>query len=149
VAQGHPAVARDLLLADFRDPHPPAWWPPDAAPTERLAAVAALLPRPLPTGHLLGEHTLGSVLLRTGAYDEAAHYAAGCFQRTRTTTAALTVARAAAALGDRDVALGWLRAAVDADTDPAGAAHTIDRAPELAAVRSDPQVVLLRQRLDG
>ena len=147
--QGHAAVARDLVLADFREPHPPTWWPPDTAPTDRIAAVAALLPRPLPTGHLLGEHTLGNVLLRIGAHDEAAHYAAGSFQRRRTTTSALTVARAAAALGDRDVALGWLRAAVDADTDPAGAAHTIDLAPELAGLRTDPQVVLLRQRLDG
>jgi Zn-dependent protease len=149
LAQGHPTVARDLVVADFHEPHQPAWWPPDAASTDRLAAVLALLPRPLPTGHLLGEHTLGNVLLQTGAHAEAAHYAAGCFQRTRTTTSALTVARAAAALGDRDVALGWLRAAVEADTDPAGAAHTIDRAPELAAVRADPQVVVLRQRLDG
>jgi Zn-dependent protease len=147
--QGHAAVARDLVLADFREPHPPTWWPPDAAPTDRIAAVAALLPRPLPTGHLLGEHTLGNVLLRIGAHDEAAHYAAASFQRRRTTTSALTVARAAAALGDRDVALGWLHAAVDADTDPAGAAHTIDLAPELAGLRADPQVVLLRQRLDG
>jgi Zn-dependent protease len=146
--QGHAAVARDLVLADFREPHPPTWWPPDAAPTDRIAAVAALLPRPLPTGHLLGEHTLGNVLLRIGAHDEAAHYAAASFQRRRTTTSALTVARAAAALGDRDVALGWLHAAVDADTDPAGAAHTIDLAPELAGLRADPQVVLLRQRLD-
>lgn len=148
-AQGHPDIARSLLLADLADPDPPVWWPPDAAPVERLAPLVALLPRPLPPGHVRGEHVLAGVLLRVGDFDTAANYAAESFRRTRTTAAALLVGRAAAALGNRDVALGWLEAAVTAGTDPEGAAHTIDRAPELALVRDDPRLVTLRRRLDA
>ena len=61
---------------------------------------------------------------------------------------ASVVARAAAALGDRDTALGWLEAAAEADTDPDGLVHTLDHAPELAPLRDDPRLVALRQRLD-
>ncbi|CAB4565436.1 MAG: hypothetical protein F2534_10480 [Actinobacteria bacterium] len=147
--QGEPEVARDILLADLADTSPPNWWPPDRAPAERLAAAVALLPRPLPAGRTYSEHALAHVLLRVGSFDEAAHYASQSFARVPSTAMASVVARAAGALGDRDTAVGWLRAAIDADTDPAGLARTIDGAPELSALRSDPDVVALRQRLEG
>ncbi len=147
--QGEPEVARQLLLADFAERTPPDWWPPDAAPVERLAAVVALLPRPLPTGRTYSEHALAHVLLRTGAHEEAAHYAAQSFARRRSTSMAAVVARAAAALGDRETALGWLETALEADTDPDGLAHTLDHAPELASLRDEPRLRSVRQRLDG
>ena len=62
---------------------------------------------------------------------------------------AAVVARAAAALGDRDTAIGWLAAAIEADTDLDGLAATLDGAPELAGLRADPEFVALRQRLEG
>ncbi|MCB1001109.1 MAG: hypothetical protein R2713_19030 [Ilumatobacteraceae bacterium] len=146
--QGHPDVARQILLADLADTSAPNWWPPDAAPAERLAPLVALLPRPLPAGRAYSEHALAHVLLRTGEHDEAARYAAQSFARRRTTAMAALVARAAAALDDRDVALGWLEAAYDAGTDLDGLEHTMDGAPELAALRDDPRFVTLRRRLD-
>ncbi len=147
--QGQPDVARQILLADLVDPSPPNWWPPDAAPTERLAAAVALLPRPLPTGRAYSEHALAHVLLRTGHLDEAANYASQSFSRQPSTSMAAVVARSAAALGDRDVALGWLGAAIDADTDLDALVTILDGAPELASLRGDPAFVALRQRLDG
>lgn len=149
LAQGHPEIARNVLLSDLADPQPPPWWPPDAAPVERLAPIVALLPQPLPHGHARSEHVLAGVLLRMGQFDAAAQYAAESFRRGRSTAAALLVARAAGALGDREVALGWLEAAVNAGTDLDGAAHTLDHAPELRHVRDDPRAVSLRRRLDG
>lgn len=151
VRQGHPDVAREVVLADLADEHSAPWWPPDAAAVERLVEVADLLPWPPPSPlgrNVLAEHTLATVLLRIGRYDQAAHYAAALHAQARTTTAALVVARAAAALGNHEVALGWLAAAVEADTDRDGAAHTIDLAPEFAAMRSDTRLAALRARLD-
>ncbi len=147
--QDEPDVARQILLADLIDSSPPNWWPPDAAPTERLAAAVALLPRPLPTGRTYSEHALAHVLLRTGHLDEAANYASASFARQPSTSMAAVVARAAAALGDRDSAIGWLGAAIDADTDLDALATTMEGAPELANLRADPGFIALRQRLDG
>jgi Zn-dependent protease len=147
--QGDPDVARRLLVADFAEPTPPDWWPPDVAPAERLAAVVDLLPRPLPTGRLYSEHALAHVLLRVGRFEEAAHYASASFARHRTTSMAAVVARAAAALDDRETAFGWLEAAIEADTDLDGLVHTIDHAPEFAPLRHEARWVELRRRLDG
>ena len=147
--QGDPEVARQILLADFADTSPPNWWPPDHAPADRLAAAVALLPRPLPHGRTYSEHALAQVLLRVGHHRDAAHYASVSFSRHRSTSMAAVVARAAAALGDRDTAIGWLAAALEADTDLAGLTTVMDGAPELAGLRADPEFVALRQRLDG
>ena len=147
LAHGFPDIARDVLLADFTETSEPNWWPPDTAPVDRLASLAALLPRPLPTGRLYREHALAAVLLRVGHREEAAQYAAGIFRRTPTTTAASIVARAAGALGDADTAIGWPDIARDVGTDPHGLASTIDGSPELAALRADPRVTELRQSL--
>lgn len=149
LAQGHPDVARDLLVADFASTQRADWWPPDTAPPERLAALVDLLPRPYPTGRPHSEHALAMVLLRLGNFAEAAHYAADSHGRVPTTTTALVVARAAGALGDHETCIGWLTAAVDVGTDPHGAAITIDLAPELDAVRRDPRVADLRARLES
>ena len=148
LAQGQPAVARDVLVTDFAATGRPDWWPPDTAPPERLAALVDLLPRPLPTGRTHSEHALAMVLLRLGRFADAAHYAADSHRRSPTTTSALLVARAAGALDDRDTCIGWLTAAVDVGSDPQGAAITLDLAPELDAVRADPRVVALRHRLE-
>ena len=113
---GFPEVAHDVLVADFADTSPADWWPPDAAPLDDLRALVALLPRPLPTGRLYSEHVLSNILVRLGLHDEAARYAAESFGRHRSTTTAAVVARAASALGDTPTALGWLRAAIEADT---------------------------------
>jgi len=147
--QGEPDVARQILLSDLADTTPPNWWPPDHAPTDRLAATVALLPRPLPQGRTYSEHALAHVLLRIGHHRDAAHYASLSFTRQRSTSMAAVVARAAAALGDRDTAIGWLAAAIEADTDLDGLAATLDGAPELAGLRADPEFVALRQRLEG
>jgi hypothetical protein len=147
--QGHPDIARAILIADLADSSPPNWWPPDAAPTERLAATVSLLPEPLPVGRAYSEHALAHVLLRTGRFADAAHYAAQSFARQRSTSMAAVVARAAAALGDRETALGWLGTAIEADTDLDALVATMDGAPELANLRGDPAFVALRQRLDG
>jgi Zn-dependent protease len=147
--QGFPEVARDVLVADFADPSPPDWWPPDAAPVDDLRRMVALLPQPLPAGRIYSEHVLSNILVRLGLHDDAARYAADSFARHRSTTTAAVVARAASALGDTGTALGWLRAALEADTDPDGLAITMDHAPELAAVRDDPQFTVLREALEA
>lgn len=149
LAQGHPDIARAIVEADFADTSPPDWWPPDAAPSGRLAPLVALLSPTLPTGRLYSEHVLGNILLRLGHYEVAADYAAGSFARHPSTTTAAVVARAASALGDHDTALGWLGAAIDTDTDPDGLAITMDAAPELVSVRADPRFTQLRQRIDA
>ncbi len=142
---GHPDIARQVVVADFAEPGPPMWWPPDFAPPTRLAELVDLLQHPLPTGRAYDEHVLANILLRIGRFDDAARYAAGSFGRAPSTTAATVVARAAGALGDHDTAIGWLRAALDVDTDPDGLTITMDAAPELAGVRGDPRFTQLRQ----
>ena len=146
--QGHPDVAAQVIVADFAEGGPPTWWPPDFAPPARLAQLVDLLPQPLPSGRVYDEHVLANVLLRLGRFDDAARYAAGSFGRSPSTTAATVVARAAGALGDVDTSIGWLRAALDVDTDPDGLTITMDAAPELAQVRSDPRFTQLRQLAD-
>jgi len=146
--QGHPDVARALLVGDFADPDQPNWWPPHAAPTDRLRALVDLLPRPLPRGRAYSEQVLADVLLRVGRHEEAARYAASCFERRPTTGSAVVVARAAGALGDVDTAVGWAHAGLRAGTDVDGLAEALALAPELAGVRDDPRLVELRRRLE-
>jgi hypothetical protein len=137
-----------VLLTDFAETGSPNWWPPDMAAPAQLTPLVALLPRPFPSGRPHSEHALATILLRIGQYDDAARYAATSFGRVRSTTTAAIVARAAAALGDRDTALGWLNAAVQVDPDGNALAVTMDAAPEFAELRHDPRFVSARARLD-
>ena len=136
---GDTDVARQLLIADFIDPTEPNWWPPDAAPERELESLVSLLPRPLPTGRTYSEFALAGVLLRLGDYDTAARYAAECYHRHPAPMLALCVSRAAAALGDRDVAMGWLRTAVGAAPASDGLRHAVQRADEFDQFRHDAE----------
>jgi Zn-dependent protease len=118
----------------------------DDAGTRQLVV---LLPRPLPYGDPFNEYVLGNLLLRTGAYDEAARYAAESYGREPRPLTAATVARAAGALGDDDTAVRWLRAAAGSATAPDGLANVIDHAPELANIRQRADVMALRRSLDA
>ena len=53
----------------------------------------------------------------------------------------------AAALGDQDVAIGWLRTAAEVGTSPGGLASIIDGSPELIGIRQHPDVVAIRSTL--
>ena len=110
--------------------------------------LLALLPRPLPYGDPFNEYVLANLLLRTGAFDEAARYGAECYAREPRPLIAATVARAAGALGDDDTAAAWLRAAADVGTSRDGLATVIDHAPELSGVRQRADVMALRRSLD-
>jgi hypothetical protein len=87
------------------------------------------------------------VLLWVGAYRDAADYAAETYRRAPSPVPALAVARAAAALDGRDVAIGWLRAAVGHRTNLAMVADALDHAPELERLRHDPEFQALRREL--
>lgn len=136
---GHVDVARAILLAELAHDGDGTWWPPDAAPTAALAPLVDLLPRPLPVGGPTSTYVLSGILLRLGRHEDAAHYAATAHRVARRPMMAIHVARAAAALGDRSTAIGWLRSATD-DASPAAVAAAVDTAPELAALREDPEV---------
>ena len=133
---GEPAAALHVLLLDLADTEPVNWWPPDAAPVEALAQVAAVLPQPIPQGRAYSAFVLSGVLLRVGRHDEAARYAASAYEANRAPMLAVHVARAAAALGHRSTALAWLRTA--SGTSPDLVAHAIDTAPEFDSLRHDP-----------
>jgi Zn-dependent protease len=137
LSQGHPEVARQLLLADFADEETPNWWPPDAATEKSLEALVRLLADPLPTGRTYSEFVLASVLLRLGEFERAANYAAAAYRREPSPMLAVCVSRAAAALGDRGVALGWLRAAIGPGPATDGLRHAADHAPEFDDLRHD------------
>jgi Zn-dependent protease len=127
---GDPDAARATLLADFTDPSPRMWVPPDAADERTLEALVALLPRPFPIGNPYSEHAFADILLRLGEYDAAAHYAADSYRRLASPISALAVARSAAALHDRNTAIGWLRAAENL-ANPAWISQALRKAPEL------------------
>jgi Zn-dependent protease len=135
--QTSPDLARAVLVDDFASTSPPRWLPPDAADTTTLRNLVALLPRPLPTGNPHAEHALAGILLRLGEFDAAAHYAADSYRRSPSPMSALVVARSAAALGDRDTATGWLRAA-ETLASPDWIAQALHDAPELAAATGRP-----------
>lgn len=128
---GDPIGARDVLLHSFREDGAPRWVPPDAADEQTLESLVALLPQPYPVGTPHSEHVLANILLRLGEYDTAAHYAADSYGRNASPVSALAVARAAAALHDRNTAMGWLRAAEGLAT-PVWINQALQHAPELA-----------------
>lgn len=137
LVQGNPEIAIQVVSADFADPSPVNWWPPTAASTNDLAAILHLLPRPLPHGKQFSELVMSGVLLRLRMYEEAARYAAGAYQLGRQPLFAVHVARAAAALGDHQSAIAWLRAA--GSTASSDALHeAIATASEFDAMRADP-----------
>jgi Zn-dependent protease len=129
--QTSPELARAVLLDDFADLRPPRWMPPDAADEHTLTSLVALLPHPLPTGNPHSEHVLAGILMRLRDFDTAAHYAADSYGRSASPLAAFAVARSAAALGDRDTAVGWLRAAENL-ANPGWIGQALRNAPELA-----------------
>jgi Zn-dependent protease len=129
--QTSPDLARAVLLDSFADSGPPRWLPPDAADDDTLRILVALLPRPLPTGNPHAERVLAGILARLGEYDTAAHYAADSFGRSPSHVSAFTIARSAAALGDRETAMGWLRAA-ETMAGPGWIGQSLQQAPELA-----------------
>ena len=105
--------------------------PPDAADEQTLRTLVALLPSPLPTGNPYAEQALAGILVRLGEYTTAAHYAADSYQRSPSAIAAFAVARSAAALGDRQTAIGWLHAAENL-ASPAWINQSLQQAPTLA-----------------
>lgn len=132
-----PETARGVLVEAFTDPVRPRWLAPDAADEETLKTLVALLPRPLPTGNPHAEHVLAGVLFRIGDYETAAHYAADSYRRSPSPTPAFVIARSAAALGDRNTAVGWLRAAENL-ANPEWIAQALHSAPELAQLTGRP-----------
>ena len=137
LTQGHPDVARQVLVADFAEEDTPDWWPPDAAPEMALDDLVHILGDPLPVGRTYSEFVLASVLLRLGDFEQAADYAAAAYSREPSPMLAVCVSRAAAALGDRGVALGWLRAAVGQGPPSDGLRHAASNAPEFDTLRHD------------
>ena len=133
---GKPGKARRMLLAALSHPQPTAAVPDLAVTPADASALIDLLPDPLPHGDPGNEYVLANLLLTTRRYDEAAHYAAGSFERYPNTLSAAIVARAAAALGDQATAIGWLQSAADAGTSAVGSRHH-DRPGARAHRRAD------------
>jgi Zn-dependent protease len=144
---GKPQKARRILvnaLSHHRPEEPP---PAVTLPTADVGELIGLLPDPFPFGDPWNEYVLANQLMRIGRFEDAAHYAADGYARHPHTLAAATVARAAAALGDQAVAIGWLRTAAEAGTSPTGLASIIDGSPELIGIRQHPDVVAIRRTL--
>jgi len=149
---GDAATAQRAIVADLATPRPPRWAAPSAATTEQLRAVVAVLPDELPHGNPYSERVLADVLLATGQYARAGQYAVESYPLQRSSTMATVVARAAAAMGDDDIALQWLATAVDdSDDEPEYVAHLLgvvmDRAGELGHLRHTVEYSQLRARL--
>ena len=62
LGSGHPDIARQVLLDDFTNEPDVRWAPPATAPSEALAQLVALLPRPLPQGRPYADFVLAEVL---------------------------------------------------------------------------------------
>ena len=139
--------ARRLLIAALSHSRPDVVPRALALEAGQLRALVELLPDPKPYGDPTNEYLLANILISLGEYEEAAHYAAGSFERNPNTLSASAVARASGALGDQGTAIGWLRAAADAGTSPAGLASVIDGSPELIGLRQHPDVQAIRRTL--
>ena len=144
---GKEQKARRMLVSALSHPQPiPAPADLRLAPS-RANELIDLLPSPPPHGDPGNEYVLANLLMMTGRFDEAAHYAAGSYERHPNTLSAAIVARSAAALGDDATAIAWLRSAAAIGTSPDGLATTIDRAPELVVLRRHPEVAAIRASL--
>ncbi len=139
--------ARRLLVAALSHSQPDAVPMALALEAGQLRALVELLPDPKPFGDPTNEYMLANILISLGEFEEAAHYAAGSFERNPNTLSASAVARASGALGDQGTAIGWLRAAADVGTSPAGLASVIDGSPELIGLREHPDVQAIRRTL--
>jgi Zn-dependent protease len=144
LTSGHPDVARQVLLDDFTNEPDVRWSPPVTAPVDALQQLVALLPRPLPQGRPYADFVLAEVLLRIGAYHDAAFAAAASYTRHRVPALAVEVSRAAAALDDRATALAWLRTAIDTASASMSFDSVLD-SPEFTQLRNDPEVAALVQ----
>jgi len=147
LAAGKEAKARRILVTALSHARPDEQPQRVDLPPDRVAELVALLPDPLPSGDPWNEYVLANQLMRLGRFEDAAHYAAGGYERHPHTLAAATVARAAGALGDQATAIGWLRTAADAGTSPNGLASVIDASPELIGIRQHPDVIAIRRDL--
>jgi Zn-dependent protease len=147
LATGKAGKARRTLIAALSHPQPTLATAELTLSRSQADALIDLLPRPLPYGDPSNEYTLANLMLLAARYEEAAHYAAGSYERNPNTLSASIVARSASALGDQATAIGWLRSAAEIATSPVGLATTIDRAPELIALRDHPDVTAIRQSL--
>ncbi|WP_040495998.1 hypothetical protein [Ilumatobacter nonamiensis] len=144
---GKVGKAKRILFSAVSHPQPTPTNPPVGLSAEQAGELIDLLPRPLPHGDRANEYVLARMLLETGRFDDAAHYAADSFRQHPETLTAAIVARSAGALGDQETAIGWLRTAAMAGTSNEGLAVTIDRAPELATIRHHPEVTSIRSTL--
>lgn len=144
---GKPHKARRILVNALSHHRPEEPIPPVTVPNAEVAQLIDLLPEPWPFGDPWNEYLFANLLMRVGRFEDAAHYAAAGYARSPHTLAAASVARAAAALGDQDVAIGWLRTAAEAGTSPGGLASIIDGSPELIGIRQHPEVVAIRNTL--
>jgi Zn-dependent protease len=157
IARGQGAAAAQAIVDDLAaDAHDssesPRWQPPYDAPIEALAAIAQVLPHPLPDGNAWSTRVLCEVLIATGRSREGGELAAAGFHRHRTPMLALMVARAAAQMGDQANAMQWVRAAIDATGhrppyERALVAKVLDAAPELQALRAEPTYQASRANL--
>ncbi len=134
---GHLDLARQVIEADLRRPSNAVWWPPPPQASAEVGALVDLLERPYPSGNERSELVLASILHQLGRYEDAARYAASCYESHRQPALALLVARAAAALGDRSTATAWLRTALDSQEGAAIRAAAAST-PELAGYLNDP-----------
>jgi Zn-dependent protease len=139
------ADARHVLIRHLTTPvdRPALWQPPDGVAERDLEQLVALLPRPFPTGNAPAEAELVGVLVRLGEYDTAARWGADVFSRLPSSVVAVEVARSAAALGDTDLAVRWLRAGV-LGAAPNLVVDVIDGAPELSDVKWRPDMQAVR-----
>lgn len=144
---GKEQKARRLLAAALSHPQPMPAPASLSFTATRANELVEVLPDPLPHGDPGNEFVLANLLMMTGRFDEAAHYAAGSYERHPNTLSAAVVARAAAALGDHPTAIAWLKSAAASGTSPQGLAATIDRAPELIGLRQHPDVAAIRAGL--
>ncbi len=154
LASGDAGRARNVILADLTAPapmsqHPGAWVA--EAPVEAVQSVLDVLPPQLPSGNPVSELIMLDTMFRAGQARRAGEHAATEFGSTRRPLLAAAVARAANQLGDRDNALLWVNAAIDAVADRPSdrpvLAAVLDHAPEFAALQSDPAFRTARARV--
>lgn len=145
--RGRARRARRLLTSALTQPGIGQPLTPLRLSDDEVAALVGVLPEPFPRGEPRNEYVLANLLIRLGRCEDAAHYAADSYARHPHPLGAATVARAAAALGDTATAIDWLRAAARSGPGSERVATVIDTSPELAALRTHPDVVAIRRAL--
>lgn len=145
---GDESKARRTMAKAFRRPTT-GLRPPVRADGAMLSRLVDLLPDPIPIGDPWMNAEVQFTLLTLRRHRDAAEYAARCFDAEPDLLSATTVARAAAAIGDRATAVAWLQAAAGQATDERSdrqLAAMIDGSPEFAHIRQDPSVLAVRHR---